>query len=450
MENYPPFWDDMSRDHLLNHPLRKHFHPNHCDDDCGCDCNDDQLPIISRVGRGLQGRSIDLKIIEPDDCTQTYLECQSFDPRSGNWTSEWISDNINGGELSYQYNLRPYTVPQTFTITFIYRRPSGKGAMTGYDPHGHVVKDMAVDGKKPTHPRDKCIGSYPQEGKDAGLPDNCSWSWTTPPIPYIWDADEDGIPDTDGVVGSGVGDLYVRTANKDYPDTVNGQTPKDDEWIEKLVFPPGTSAQDYNSPKPLQPWSVNLTFGLIGGDVLVPNLYDLAQLLGFPADQLLRAADGQADQFYTSPWGTKWDNFKEYVDEDDKWLLKHFHDDLGFGDSFFEGDMDGGDLTVKDLLGWDVNYFLNGGTVKDYIDGLLDDMLKKMWYGGASTSATEPTPNTPPAGKLEIGDDNKPHIKWTTPESDHYAIGNMNLYGGDNRENWIKTDVDGTNDVWAR
>lgn len=448
--DYPPVWDDMSHDHLLNHPLVHRYLHHH--EDRGCDCNDDQLPVISRVGRGLQGDGYRVQIIQPDDCTQTYLEGLRYDANSGEYVSEWISDNINGGELSYQYNLRPFTIPQTFTITFIYRRPSGKGAMTGYNQDG-VLVDMS-NGKQVTKPRCCCIGSSPEWGKELGLPDNCSWSWTTPAIPYIWDADEDGEPDADHIVGSGVADLYIRTANKDYPDTVNGKTPKDDEWIEKLVYPPGTTGQDYNAPDPLNPWTVNLTFGLIGGDVLVPNLYDLAQLLGFSADQLLRAADGQKGQFGKSPWGRDWDNLKQYIDEGDEYLLDHFHDDLGFGDDFFNGGddvhHDGGDLTVKDLLGWDPDFFKKGGTVKKYVDGLLDDLLKKIYFGGEHSS--DPKYNVgdnKPAGVVVIDENNNPHILWTTPANVRIALGNMNLYGGFDQENYIITDDPGDNDVSA-
>lgn len=423
---YPPYWDDMSRDHLLNHPLVHKYMCHH--EDRGCDCTDDQLPVISRVGRGIQGDGFIVRIVDPDDCTQTYLEGLRYDAQNGEYHSEWVSDNINGGELSYQYNLRPFTVPQTFTITFIYRRPSGKGAMSGFNAEGELV-DMS-SGKSVTKPRCCCIGSSPDWGKELGLPDNCSWSWTTPAIPYIWDADGDGEPDADHMVGCGVADVYIRTANKDYPDLINGQNPDDDAWIEKLIFPPHTHAMDYNAPKPLEPWSVNLTFGLVGGDVLVPNLYDLAALLGWSAGDLYDTAEGEPGHLDGS------DNVKDYID-----------DQLGFGDGILVGN--DGPLTIKDILGWDENYFKNGGTVKGYIDGLLDDMLKKIFYGGRETEPKYDVNNNTPAGKLVIGEDNQPHILWTTPASERIAIGNMNLYGGTNMENWIRTDEDGDNDVKA-
>lgn len=453
---YPPFWDDMSRDHLLNHPAMRYLHHH---EDRGCDCNDDQLPVFSRVGRGLQGDGFWVRIVNPDDCTQTYLEGLSYDSASGEWKSEWISDNINGGELSYQYNLRPFTVPQTFTITFIYRRPSGSGtgAMWGYTEDGRFI-DMS-DGKEVTNPRCCCIGSSPEWGKQLGLPDNCSWSWTTPAIPYIWDADGDGEPDADHMVGCGVAQVYIRTASKDYPDVVNGQTPDDDEWNPRLVFPPYTAPIDYNCPDPEETWSVNITYGLIGGDVLVPHLYDLAQILGWKADKVLRSADHQVEQYqggirvdyghYTFPNDTS-DDVKHYIDENDRWLLDHFHKDLGFPDDPFEGDGDGGGLTIYDVLGFDIDYFLAGHTVKEYIDNLLGDLFKKLWWGGQNSNPNQPTPDNPPAGQIKFGDDWTPYIEWTTDPGQHYAVGNMNLYGGDQMENWIRTDVDGDNDAKVR
>lgn len=280
----PENWD--WHDHHGHH----HHHHDCCGDHCADDC-DDQLPAIANVGRGLQGDSFYVTIDDPDTCVETYLHGWRKDSVTGVMTKEWDSLNINGGELYYQYNLRPYTNPQTFTITFIYRRPT-----------------------------------------------RCEWSWTTPAIPYIWDANKDGDPDVDDIIGSGVGDLYIRTANREYPDIINGKNPKDDAWIEKLVFPPGTTAIDYNSPKPLEPWSVNLTFGLVGGDVLVPNIYDLAAILGFPATNLWNVCNGSKGQFKGGVFNQTGNTLKDYLDANDQALLDHFHSDLGFPDGFFPND----------------------------------------------------------------------------------------------------------------
>lgn len=241
------------------HDFEWHCHHHHHHDHCADEC-DDQLPAITNVGRGLQGNGFYITIDDPDTCTETYLQGWKEDSVTGETTMVWESENINGGELYYQYNLRPYTNPQTFTITFIYRRPT-----------------------------------------------RCEWSWTTPAIPYVWDANKDGDPDVDGIIGSGVGDLYIRTAAMDHHETVDGKDPDDSKWIEKLVFPPGTTAKDYNSPQPLEPWSVNLTFGLQGGDVLVPNLYDLAKVLGFPAGNVFNITKGNKGEL------EDYDDIRDYI-----------------------------------------------------------------------------------------------------------------------------------------
>ena len=149
-----------------------------------------------------------------------------FDEASKEWKSEWLSENINGGCLSYQYVLRPYTIPQTFTITFIYKRP------------GRI-----------------------------------EWSWTTPAIPYVWSASDTGEPaDPDHIVGSGVATVYVKTTDED-------------SWTEKLLYPEGTGPEDYNTPAAEQPWTVNLEFG-IGGDIEVPNLDDIAKIIGVTVEDI--------------------------------------------------------------------------------------------------------------------------------------------------------------------
>lgn len=135
-----------------------HINPDRCADFC-----DDQLPVFSRVGRGIKGNSSKVEIASDSKC-ETKLKGMTYDEATKTWSSDWVSENINGGCLSYQYNLRPFTIPQTFTITFIYRRP----------------------------------------GRD-------EWSWTTPAIPYIWQTGDDGQPtDPDHMVGSGVATLYIK------------------------------------------------------------------------------------------------------------------------------------------------------------------------------------------------------------------------------------------------
>lgn len=193
----------------------------------GADC-DDQLPLISRVGRGIAGDDARVRLADPDTDCETHIEGGYIDNKDGTWHSEWISENVNGGKLMYQYNLRPYTVPRTFTITFIYRRP--------------------------------------------GRPE---WSWTTPAIPYIWTIDQDGNKpgdDPDHIVGSGVATIFIR-AGLDKP------------WREYLEYPDGTTREDFNAPEQGEAWTSNITFG-VGGDIELPNLDDLSKVLGISVNDI--------------------------------------------------------------------------------------------------------------------------------------------------------------------
>lgn len=245
------------------------------------DCCDDQLPLISRVGRGMKGDSARVRITDPDSCTETHIEGGYWDEGSKTWHTDWISENINGGELKYQYNLRPYTIPRTFTITFIYKRP----------------------------------GRH-------------EWSWTTPAIPYIWTLDPAGEPDEnpDHVVGSGVATLYCKTMH-------------DGAWSinrdERLWYPhdPDTDEpyprEDFNPPNPEAGWSATVTFGF-GGDVDVPDFDDLAKFIGYPdKSYIYDILENNPVTFH----GITHSNLIEYIDKCDDRDLTHIHQDLGFGTS---------------------------------------------------------------------------------------------------------------------
>ncbi len=190
----------------------------------------DQLPLISHVGRGIEGDSYRVDLIEPDSTHETYLKGVFVDAQTLEEREDWRSLNINGGELFYSYNIRPWTVPQTFTMTFAYRRP--------------------------------------------GRPE---WGWTTPPIPFIWDIDGDGKPDVDQSVGAGVATLYLKTSSSD--------------WTEKLIYPPFITPDDVNTPAQGQPWTVNLDFG-VDGDIPIPDLDQIAIILGITVEQIKQIIAG--------------------------------------------------------------------------------------------------------------------------------------------------------------
>lgn len=250
----------------------------------GADC-DDQLPLISRVGRGIAGDDARVRIAEPDTCCETHLEGGYIDNKDGTWHSEWISENINGGELEYQYNLRPYTVPRTFTITFVYRRPG-----------------------------------------------RCEWSWTTPAVPYIWTIDQDGNnpgDDPDHIVGSGVATIFIR-AGLDKP------------WREYLEYPDGTTREDFNAPGQGEAWTSNITFG-VGGDIEIPNLDDIAKIIGISIEDIKKIIEG--DKITIN--GIDASNLIEYIDKCDERDLDHVHMDLGFNSRDHGENAFGGYPTVK-------------------------------------------------------------------------------------------------------
>jgi hypothetical protein len=212
------------------------------------DC-DDQLPVISKVGTGKTGDGYRVQKLETNTPPvevgyfdtdhdkdgrhlipshfETYLKGEWLDASDMSITEDWESFNINGGQLFYQYNMNPHTSPSSFTLTFIYRRP----------------KIMEENG----------------EIKDGG------WTFTTPAIPYIGE--------TSDLIGSGVGTVWVKT------DT-------DTPWEDFLVYPPGTTRDDYNAPAQGDTWSVNLKFGIGEGNIKIPNLDDLAKLLGVTKEHL--------------------------------------------------------------------------------------------------------------------------------------------------------------------
>lgn len=239
------------------HPVPPDRHAEDCDD---------QLPLISQVGRGVKGDSGRVRISDPDTCSETYLEGGTWDDATQTFNTEWTSKNINGGELSYQYNLRPFTIPRTFTITFVYRRPG-----------------------------------------------RCEWSWTTPAIPYIWTLDPAGKPDEnpDHIVGSGVSTLFIRTMHGD--------------WNERLHYPEGTTREDFNAPQPEEGWSATITFGK-GGDIEVPDFDDIAKVIGISKEDLYNIIENNVFEFH----GIEAKDLMDYINKADKRDLDHIHDDLGF------------------------------------------------------------------------------------------------------------------------
>lgn len=327
-----------------------HINPDRCADSC-----DDQLPVFSRVGRGIKGDSSKVEISSDSKC-ETKLRGMVYDEASKTWSSEWVSENINGGCLSYQYNLRPFTIPQTFTITFIYRRP----------------------------------------GRD-------EWSWTTPAIPYVWQTGGDGEPtDPDHMVGSGVATLYIRKT------TEVG-------WHEKLVYPDGTGPDDFNTPAANEAWTVNLTFG-VGGDVDVPNIDDFAKVIGITVEDIKNIISGGSITIN----GQDVKNLVEYIDKQDdnhlKDALDHLHADLGFNSTGHGANSFGGQASVKayidnevkklrdDMASQNTSLTNKITEVKTFALNGLKDIVDKVFGGGTIGSDGHITFGT--AGKIAVGNMN--------------------------------------------
>lgn len=249
--------------------------PDRYADDC-----DDQLPLIARVGRGVKGDSG--RIFVNNGRIDTHLVGGHIDNANGELHTDWISDNINGGELRYQYNLNPFSIPRTFTITFIYTR-------------GHEGDENYAD-----------------------------WSWTSPAIPYIWRVtDEDGNEheQPDHVVGSGVATLFVKTVHESW----------DISEHERLHYPidPTTDEpfdRDYfNAPEPENPWSATITFGH-GGDIDVPDFDDIAKIIGITKEDIYNILEDNSVTIN----GIEADDLIDYIDKCDDNVLSHIHTDLGF------------------------------------------------------------------------------------------------------------------------
>lgn len=394
--------DYNKRGHFHHYPLYVHE-------------NDDQLPIISQVGRGIKGDSFFVKIKE-DSQYFTTLAGLSKDETTGAWTEEWVSENINGGKLMYQYNLRPYTDPQTFTITFRLKRPE----------------------------RDE-------------------WAWTTPAIPYIWDADKDGQGDVEGVVGVGVASLFIKKTTEANWNVTDDLTPytiaQATSRHEKLLYPTGWVRSQLNAPMPGAPYTVNLQYG-IGGDIDAPNIDDLAKILGITAQNIRNIVAGQTGQFNGS------DNVRDYVDD----AKAHIHADMGFGsnsnDSQFPQDGGGSSSgkwihSVNATKGSTGTSTSNARSVKGYIDegdeilrnrikNLEDDLDTATSYirnlYGLIGAIVDLIPNASlrTDGSGAVGTPNNNTNINGIPSGFGLAVGNINLYSGSDTGNYIIRTHEGT------
>lgn len=303
-----------------------HNHPNPFPPAPECD---DQLPLISPVGIGLKGNSYR---VEPGTSTESELRLvgKEYDSLDGTWTTDWISENISGGKLKYQYHLRPYTIPQTFTITFALDRP--------------------------------------------GQPE---WEWTTPAIPYIWDADDDGIADVDHIIGVGLSTFFLKKTQEAWDESLWGAHSEAEAhaYQEKTVYPSDWDRDELNAPEPYEPYAVALDYG-IGGDIDAPNIDDFAEVLGVSVDDIRDIIDGVSNVIHNSfIYG---DNFKEYIDNNDDDIREHAGFWLNADGSF--GQDGHGYIVVNipaDQLHGTAARTVQCTTIMQYVDAMADQAYVK-------------------------------------------------------------------------
>lgn len=301
---------------------------------------DDQLPSIARVGRGLHGDDYrvnvqDKRPVDPllsgwqdQSPAETYLTGEHYDHAEKTWTTDWVSENVSGGQLFYQYSLRPFTTPKTFTMTFIYRRP----------------ENPLLPGEQP--------GNDPDE-----------WSWTTPAIPYWPSTDGSEDPTDNTVVGSGVGTLFLR-----YKDT--------DEWTEMLIYPDGTTRDDFNAPDALEPWTVNITLEDYIGDIeRFIDEDELAKVVGTTKTVIQNIINGDTGQLKGA------DNIIDYIDQEDQEIIDVIQPPAEWadpgtnlpGDSPDDGFGPGSQQTI-----WD-KFRRLWGIVKDLIGNGQDNLTEGLY-----------------------------------------------------------------------
>lgn len=292
------------------------------------DCHD-QLPLISPVGIGVKG---DTYRVEPGEATESefHLVGKYYDHMTKEWTTDWISDNISGGKLKYQYHLRPYTIPQTFTITFALDRP--------------------------------------------GQPE---WEWTTPAIPYIWDADDDGKADVDHIIGVGLSTLFLKKTQEAWDEDLWGAHSEAEakSYQEKVVYPTDWDRDELNAPEPYEPYAVALEYG-IGGDIDAPNIDDFAKVLGVTAQEIRQIINNTPNVIHNSfIYG---DNIKEYIDNNDDDIREHAGFWLNADGSF--GQNGQGYIVVQipaDQLNNQPARTVQCATIMQYVDAKADQAYVK-------------------------------------------------------------------------
>lgn len=145
---------------MYGHHPHPHHHPHPAHDSWidthrAADC-DDQLPNISRVGRGPKGDSLEAIMWSNQDDSVVRLQVKNYDGQTGQLKSSKMSENLSGGYITFEPHYDEMN--STMTLEFKYIRPAGK--------NGKIDR---------------------------------SWRWISPPIPftgektYVGDVDDDEL-----------------------------------------------------------------------------------------------------------------------------------------------------------------------------------------------------------------------------------------------------------------
>jgi len=159
----------------------------------------------------------------------------------------------------------------------------------------------------------------------------------------LWDVDDNDSPNIDQVIGSGIANLFVREGvtapwvdmeRRGDPVSLPEFENNSGRWGQ-LNWPRSTAGPwRHNAPNPNEIWAATITFGW-GGDVELPNLDDLAHILGTRRPNLenllsnrptIITPDGDREDGWVDGNGNMLNIGQRFRTLDD-----HIHFDMGFG-----------------------------------------------------------------------------------------------------------------------
>lgn len=294
---HPPWNDGHHHDHHHPGEPHEHAHWHPWGDVLATGECDDQLPLFSHVGRGLQGDGFDIELREPTP-TETYLIGHSIDPNTGSDEVVWTTQNINGGKITcYRIPVpsgvtppsgsNPPTPPDDHSFGYYveYWKPETEGSdpawsqLIGWFPDATEYANVVVDQEDSLTPSGQpafkihfWTANPGEDEYDDSLPHTVDY--TTPAIPYddtdsntrtripVWDIviknDPDATWDPDAITtetewntpGYDHYDVQRKNTYPDYfdPSHIDGLPKPGDEGIVTLEVGPGKDIDTYTSP----------------------------------------------------------------------------------------------------------------------------------------------------------------------------------------------------------